>query len=105
VDRAHIDDAAAAAGLVHFPQRGARREKCAIQMDSQELLPFRKLELFDRRHDLNAGIGNKDIEPAEGLDRFGAQASVCASLVTSTAKPMRVWRHRARPQRHRPPSD
>src|SRR6516164_58597 len=29
------------------------------------------LELIERRHNLNAGIGNKDIEPAEGLDRFG----------------------------------
>src|SRR6516225_5583860 len=50
---------------------GVRRQKCAIQMDGEELLPFRKLELIDRRHGLNAGIGNKDIEPAKGLDRFG----------------------------------
>jgi hypothetical protein len=26
-----------AAGLVHFPQRRARRQECAIQMDGEEL--------------------------------------------------------------------
>jgi hypothetical protein len=58
MDRAHVDDAAAAAGLVHFAQRRARRQECAIQMDGKELFPFGKIELIDRRYGLNAGVGN-----------------------------------------------
>jgi len=37
----------------------------------EKLLPFAEVELIDRCHDLNAGIGNENIDLAESLNRFG----------------------------------
>ena len=38
-------------------------------MDGQQLLPVGEGELLDRVHDLDAGIGDEDIDRAERLDR------------------------------------
>ena len=69
--RAHVDDAAAAALLVHLAQRRPRGEERAVEMDGEQLLPFRELEILERRHDLDAGIADEHVDPAEGGDRLG----------------------------------
>jgi len=40
-------------------------------MNGKKLLPFGKGKLVERRHSLDAGVANKDVEAAEGLHRFG----------------------------------
>ena len=69
--RAHVDDAAAGALLVHLPQGRPRGEERAVEMDGEELLPFGELELLERRDDLDAGIAHEHVDLAEGFDRLG----------------------------------
>ena len=69
--RSHIDDAAAGALLVHLPQRGARRQEGAVEMDGEKLLPFGEGKVIERRHDLDAGIAHQDVDPAESRDCLG----------------------------------
>ena len=38
-------------------------------MDGEQLLPVGEGEVLDRVHDLDAGIGDEDIDRAERLDR------------------------------------
>ncbi len=65
--RAHVDDASAAALLVHLLERRARGEKGAVETDGEQLLPFGEGKLVKRRHDLDAGVADEDFEAAEGL--------------------------------------
>jgi len=39
-------------------------------MDGEKLPPFGEIKLIDRRDRLNPGVGNKNIQPAECIDRF-----------------------------------
>ena len=56
--------------FVHLAQRRARGEERAVEMDCQHLLPFREFEFVDRRHDLDAGIADEDVDAAERGDRL-----------------------------------
>ncbi len=71
VHRAHVDDAAAGALLVHLAHRRARGQEGAVEMDAQEPLPVGELEVLDRGDDLDAGIAHQHIDLAEMLDRLG----------------------------------
>ena len=74
---------------VHLPQRRAGGEERAVEMDGEQLLPFGERELVERRHDLDAGIADQDVDAAEGLRSPSPMpASTCASLVTSIATPI-----------------
>jgi hypothetical protein len=53
------------------PQRRPRRQERAVEVDSQQLPPFAEVELFDRRHRLDAGIGNQDVDLAQHGDGPG----------------------------------
>jgi len=72
VDRALVDDAAAGALLAHLPQRRARRQERAVEVDREQPLPFREVELLQRRNDL--------IGAARGLAREGQ--SLCESATS-----------------------
>src|SRR5262249_6612547 len=67
VSRTHVNDASAPL-LVHLAQRCTRRQKGAVEMDRQQLLPLGELEIDQRGNDLNAGIADKNIERAECFD-------------------------------------
>ena len=47
-------------------------------MDGEHLLPIGEGKVLDRMHDLDAGIGDEDVDPAEGLDRL---LDACVDLV------------------------
>ena len=68
VHRAHIDERARVL-LVHVLDAGLGGEERAIEMDGQHLLPVGEGEFLDRVHDLDAGIGDQDIDRAKRLDR------------------------------------
>ena len=54
----------------YVAQCGTRRQECPVEMDRHELSPLRELELDDRRHDLDPGIADEDVEAPEGLDHL-----------------------------------
>ncbi len=70
MDRAHVDDASAFL-LVHLPQRRSRGEERSIEMDRQKQLPLGKIEVDQRRDDLDSGIADQDVQRAERLDNLG----------------------------------
>ena len=72
--RAHVDDRTACAAPVHVPDAGARGQEGTVEMDRQHLLPLGEAELLDRLDDLDAGIGNEDIDLAELPDDLGDTA-------------------------------
>ena len=73
VDRAHIDETAAIAELIHMPQRRPRGQEGTVEMDRQQQLPFAVIELIHRFDDLVAGIADHDIQATEmGSDRIDA---------------------------------
>ena len=89
VHRAHVDDAAAAAGLVHVRQAGLGREEGAVEVDRQHLLPVGVAELLDRMDDLDAGVADQDVDAAErGDDVAATPALTASSLQTSIATPI-----------------
>ena len=63
--RAHVDHDAAAIVLVHVLERRLGGEERAVDVDRLHLLPVGKRVVFDRIDDLNAGVGNEDIDRAE----------------------------------------
>ena len=67
MDRAHVDDAAAAR-LVHMRQAGAGGEEGTVEMDRQHPAPVRQAEILQRVDDLDPGIADQDVHPAPGLD-------------------------------------
>jgi hypothetical protein len=40
-------------------------------MDREHLLPFREIEIFKRRYNLDARIAHEHVDAAEGRDRLG----------------------------------
>ena len=74
-------------------------------MDGEHLLPFGEVELVERRHDLDAGVADQDVDAAEGRDRLGDAGFDLPSSVTSIATPIarRPGRPAPRPRRRRPP--
>ena len=54
--------------LVHVLDAGLGGQERAVEMDGQHLLPIGEGKLLDRMHDLDAGIGDEDVDPAEGRD-------------------------------------
>ena len=66
VHRAHVDERARAL-LVHMLDAGLGGQEGAVDMDGQDLLPVGKGKVLDRMHDLDAGIGDENVDRAEGL--------------------------------------
>ncbi len=65
--RAHIDHGAAALVLVHMLERGLGGEEGAIDVDRLHLLPVGEGVVLDRVDDLDAGVGDQDIDAAKRL--------------------------------------
>lgn len=70
MDRAHVDDAAAAAPRIHVAQHGARRQKGAIEVDRQKLLPFGERKILKRGNGLNSGVADQHVDPSKRRNRF-----------------------------------
>jgi hypothetical protein len=49
---------------------GLGGEEGAVEMDGEHLLPLGEWKVLDWMHDLDAGIGDEDVDPAKGLDRL-----------------------------------
>ena len=64
VHRPHIDQRARAL-LVHMLDACLRREKRSVDVDGHDLLPVGVGKVLDRIHDLDAGIGNEDVDCTE----------------------------------------
>jgi hypothetical protein len=60
-----------AALLVHLPQRRARREERAVQMNREQASPVGKRQLFEGSDDLNSRIAHQNIDPSERFDHLG----------------------------------
>ena len=69
VHRSHVDQRAAAL-LVHVLDARLRRQKRAVQVNGQHLLPVGERKILDRMHDLYAGIRDEDVDFAERRDRL-----------------------------------
>ena len=77
--RGHVDDAAEAVAL-HRRQRQARGVKRRTQVDRQDRVPLVERKRIDRRHVLDAGVVDQQVDRAEfadrtrhhGFDRIGA---------------------------------
>src|ERR1700693_1403529 len=65
--RSQVDDAAAALA-VHIPDRGTSGQKCTVEVNGEHALPISKLELFERRNHLIAGVADQDVDTAECPD-------------------------------------
>jgi hypothetical protein len=61
----------AAVAFVHMPQAGLRGQERTVQVDCQHLLPLAERKLVDWLDDLDAGIADKDVHPAETFDSSG----------------------------------
>ena len=81
MDRAYIDNAAAAVTLIHMPHAGARGEECAVEMDCEHFLPVVIAVVLDGMHDLDAGITYQDIDRAPIGDHL-LDASVDLAFVS-----------------------
>ena len=71
VHRAHVDDAPAAARLVHVRQASLGGEEGAVQVNGEHLLPLSEGEVLDRMHDLDAGVADQDVDATEFGDHRG----------------------------------
>ena len=89
----HVDDAAALLA-VHLAQGGAGRQEGAVQVDGKHLLPFVEIELDERRHDLDAGVADQDVEAPEGFDRLRHSAFHLLLVADIHANPERTFAHR-----------
>ena len=78
--RAHEDDRSTAPARDHPAHRGAGAQKSAVEVYRQQLLPVSEAELRQRRDDLDAGVADQHVQPAEFGDGAGNR-SVDAGLV------------------------
>ena len=94
VDRAHVDDAAAVPRAYMWRKRGPRRQEGAVEMDRPAAFATcANSNSIDRRHDLDPGIADQDVDAAPKASTVLAMpASTCASSLTSIATPMARFR-------------
>ena len=69
VDRGDVDDPAAAVLLDHPRRRGPREQVEAGQVDLDDALEGLRVQLAQRRHRIDPGVVDEDVEAAERLDR------------------------------------
>ena len=65
VDRGHVDDAPAAAGVDHELRGGLRREERALEVDAEHQVVVLLADVHERLADLDAGVVDEDVEAAE----------------------------------------
>src|SRR6476620_4979393 len=69
VHRSHIEEHARFL-RIEVLDAGLGGEEGAVEMDGEHLLPLGEGKVLDRMHDLDAGIGDENVDPAKGLDRL-----------------------------------
>src|SRR5579875_1089705 len=90
MDRAHVDDRAAALLLVHLAQACARGKEGAVKMNRYHPAPVVEGELVERIDVLDAGIAHQHVDAAIGLDQGGDGAVDLGFLRHIHAQPRRL---------------
>ena len=94
-DRARHDDVAGAA-LDHAGEHGADGAEDAGEVDRDHLLPGVGVAVLDVAGDVEAGVGEEDVDPAEAVEGGGTMRSTSAGRVRSTGRSARRRRRSRR---------